>query len=224
MPSAGRWKMDGLWMTERWCSKVWGQWPAQGWGQSGPYSQAVLLLLQTGRKHTLLTLCTSLMEISSKMKLVSQSLPGMAVRRSRPYCWDTGPQLHRLCKARSHPGCQKLCRLPQLSCGPPCGQGAQERPIPPFWICCVKPQQHAEALHNCFSSWQAAQSFTWWWPQGWEKAPSKWWGFLLVVVAYFNFGSRRLMCPTAKAAHRRARQLGEWLAMNKKRGSAKCMR
>lgn len=146
MRSASRQKMDGLWMTERWCSKGWRWQLAHGWRQSGLYPQAVPLL-QAGQKQALHTACTSLKEISSKMKLVSQSLPGMALWKSRVYCWDTGSQLHSLCKARSHPGCRKLYRLPQLSYGPPCGQGALERPIPSLWICCLQP------VHNRVSSW-----------------------------------------------------------------------
>lgn len=39
------------------------------------------------------------------------------------------------CEARSQTVCQKLCRLPPLSYGPPCGQGALEIPIPPTWLC-----------------------------------------------------------------------------------------
>lgn len=89
---------------------------------------------------------------------------------------------------------------------------------------CLKPQQHTETVHNCFNSWQNAQGCMWGWPQGWKKVPTKWWGPLDVVVAYYNFCSHRLMCPTAKKARSSARQLRELIAMNKKRGSAKCMR
>lgn len=167
--SAGRQKMDGLWMTERWGSKGWRQWPAHGWGQSGLYLQAVLLLQAGWALHMS---CTSLMEISSKMKLVSQSLPGMAVRRSRLYCWDTGPQLRSLCKAWSHPGCWKLCRLPKLSYEPLCGQELRKDHPTPLDFLSETSATH-RGMHNRFSSWQAARNFTWWWPQGWKKAPSK---------------------------------------------------
>lgn len=105
--------------------------------------------LQARQKQALLTSCTSLMEISFKIKLVSQSSTGMAAQISDLYCWDTGPQLHRLCKVRSHSGCQKLCRLPQLSYGPIYGQGAQERPVPPLWICCLKPAENTAMLRGC---------------------------------------------------------------------------
>lgn len=112
-------------------------------GTEGLYPKAVLPL-QAGWKPAPLMSCTSLMEIISRIKLVSQSLLGMAVQRGRLYWWDISPQLHR-----SHPGCWKLCRLPQLTYGPPCGEGAQERPISPPWICCLKPAESSTACWGC---------------------------------------------------------------------------
>lgn len=126
-------------------------WLVQGQGQSGPYPQAVSHL-QARQKQGLCTSCTSLMEIRFKIKLVRQSSTGMAVQRDEEYCWDTSPHLHRLCNVRSHLGCQKLCRLPQLNYGPLHGHGAQERPIPLLWICCLKPAETSVTHWGCASA------------------------------------------------------------------------
>lgn len=122
------------------------RWLVQGQGQSGLYPQAVTHL-RARQKQALCTSCTSLMEIRVKIKLVKQSSTGMAVQRGEEYRWDTDSQLHRLCKVRPHQGCQKLCRLPQLSYGP--SHGAQERPIPLLWICCLKPAETSVTHWGC---------------------------------------------------------------------------
>lgn len=65
-------------------------------------------------------------------------------------CWSG-------CKARipamDHYGAQELGRHPAHLPGSPCLKHAED-------------SEHAEDLHNCFSSWQAAWTFTWRWPLG----------------------------------------------------------
>lgn len=160
------------------------------------------------------------MEISSRMKLVTQSLPGIAVQRSRLYC----PQLHRLCKARSHPGCWNLRRLPPAQLWTPTWARISEKTQPTSLDLLSETCWNLSDMRLCTTASVPYRQLEFYMTvtSGIEKSPSQATGFL--VVAYFNFRSHRRMCPTAKEARRSTRKLGKWITMNTKRGSAKCMR
>lgn len=92
MPSAGRQGMDGLWMMEGGAAR-------HDWYKERDRVVCTLRLCHIYRQdNRKLSTHPASAWWKSKIELVRQSSKGMAVQRGEQYCWDTGPQLHRLCK------------------------------------------------------------------------------------------------------------------------------
>lgn len=149
MTSAGGHKMDGSWMTARWHGKGWKQWSAQGWGRTGLCPSDCAAAACRGKARA----AHILVEISQGAKTVSQSFPGTDVPRIRLYHGDAGLGVR--------PEYQ-----PWIMMGPKSSGNTQPTCLVlPVWNR-ARDSEHAEDLHNCFSSWQAAWTFTSGWPWG----------------------------------------------------------